>query len=79
MPDYTYIISINSSNPYAAIHVRRTDKAHETVAQPVEKYLAVVEQFYIMREIEMGVEPNTLPRRLFVATDEGEVVKEVET
>ena len=57
--------------------MRRTDKAHETVIQPVEKYLAVVEQFYDMWEIEKDLKKGMLQRRLFVATDDPIVVEKV--
>ena len=67
----------NRSHPFAAIHVRRTDKFHEAANQPIEKYMAVVEHLYQLEEARLGLTVRSLPRKVFVATDDHSAVEEV--
>ena len=63
------------SKPEAAIQVRRTDKQlEEAKKHEVQEYMERVDEYYHILDEKLG---HNVERRLFIATDELDVVKEV--
>lgn len=64
--------SLQFRHPIVGLHIRRTDKASEAAYQPVEAYMAHVEEFFLN-----NVQPNE-SKRIYVATDELTIIDELQ-
>lgn len=62
-------------NPIVAMHIRRTDKKREASYHDVAEYMQHAEDFFSRLELTGAV----VQRRVFVATDEPSVIKEIKT
>ncbi|KAK4887717.1 hypothetical protein RN001_003988 [Aquatica leii] len=64
-------------NPFVGVQIRRTDKIYyaEAKYQAVERYMDVVDEYYKSIEIKT----NFTKRRVYIATEEYSVIKEVKT
>ena len=68
----------NQHFPRAAIHIRRTDKLkHEAEYHDSIEYMNLVEEFYDIQDAKAG-KTGSVVREVFVATDEPEVIKEIQ-
>lgn len=62
-------------HPIVAMHIRRTDKKREASYHDVAEYMQHAEDFYSRLELTGAA----VRRRVFVATDEPNVIKEIKT
>ncbi len=63
---------------YAAIHVRRTDKIKENPYIDTQEYLDVVQEYFDIQDAKNLVR-NQSKKTLFVASDEPDVIEEIQT
>lgn len=64
-------LGVDFSRPIVGLHVRRTDKILEAFEQPIDEYMVKVDEFYD------SVEAVRATRRVYVATDDYSVIKEL--
>ncbi len=67
--------NIISNHIKVAIHVRRTDKKSEAKYQDTDKYMDLVQEYF---DIQDKTEGYKVDRKLFVATDDPTVIKEIQ-
>ena len=60
--------------PIAGLHVRRGDFSEVVAPQPIEKYLALVEDFFLQCDLKAD---RPVERRVFLATDDESVLEVV--
>lgn len=76
-PEYQKIINdtmdrIGFKNPIVGLHIRRGNKITEAAYQPIEKYMDYADEYFDILEFTEKVDK----RRVYIATDEPEVVRE---
>uniref|UniRef100_H2Y9U9 GT23 domain-containing protein n=1 Tax=Ciona savignyi TaxID=51511 RepID=H2Y9U9_CIOSA len=70
-------LEMHFTHPIVGVHVRRTDKISEASYFPLERYMDHVESWY--DRYSMKHPGDKVVRRVYLATDEEEIIKEAKT